>query len=330
MPGYTRRKQGRGFVYLDRTGRPIDDERRERIRALMIPPAWTDVWICTDERGHLQATGTDAAGRRQYLYHPDWRIQRDRGKFQRIERFAEALPDVRSAVAEDLGRTGFPRERVLACGVRLLDRGLFRVGTEDYADDGSFGLATLRKDHVTVHRDHASFDFVGKAGKRHRIDLHDSDVLPVLRGLRRRRDPGNEDLLAWKDSAGWHDVRSADVNAYLKDAIGEDDFSAKDFRTWHATVLAAVLLAERGPVRSQRAAKRAIADASRGVAAQLGNTPAVARRSYIDPRVIQRYEDGETIDVRSVRSLDEPGPEIEEAVLNLLRAHDESGHRAAA
>jgi DNA topoisomerase-1 len=329
MPGYTRRKQGRGFVYLDRNRRPIDGERREWIRALMIPPAWTDVWICSDERGHLQATGTDAAGRRQYLYHPEWRTQRDRGKFRRIERFAGALPELRATVTDDLRRSGYPRERILACGVRLLDRGLFRVGTEDYAADGAFGLATIRKDHVTVHQEHASFDFVGKAGKRQRVDVHDQELLPILKGLRRRRD-ASDDLLAWKDRAGWHDVRSADINAYLKEGIGEDDFSAKDFRTWHATVLAAVLLAERGPARSERAAERAIAEASRGVAAQLGNTPAVARRSYIDPRVIQRYQDAETIDVRRVRSLDDPGPEIEVAVLDLLRSHGESGHREAA
>jgi DNA topoisomerase IB len=314
---------------MDQRGRRIRDERLERIRALAIPPAWTDVWICADEHGHLQATGTDDAGRRQYLYHADWRRQRDRLKFERIEGFAEGLPALREGVAADLSRRGYPRDRVLACAVRLLDLGLFRVGMEDYAEDGAFGLATLMKEHVTVPRDHAEFDFVGKSAKRQTIRVRDDDVLPILRALQRRRDGEYPELLAWKDGDGWHDVRAAEVNQYLKDAIGSD-YSAKDFRTWHATVLAAVALAEEGTTAGQRAAERAIAASVRAVATQLGNTPAVARRSYIDPRVIERFLDNEVIDVTKIASDEDPSPELEAAVLDLLRSHGESQGRLAA
>ncbi len=253
-PGMTRRRQGRGFVYTDPQGRRVGDpEVLARIRGLAIPPAWTDVWICLDPAGHLQAAGTDAAGRRQYLYHPEWRRRRDRGKFMRIETFAGRLPALRERVAADLGGRGLHRERVLACSIRMLDRGLFRVGSEDYtAKNGSFGLATLRKDHVTVGRERASFDFVAKAGVRQVRHVADPEILPVLRALKRRTDGGDE-LLAWRDGDRWVDVRSNDVNAYLKEVAGEE-FSAKDFRTWHGTVLAAVALAGRELPRSATAA----------------------------------------------------------------------------
>jgi len=325
-PGFSRRRHGRGFVYLDERGGPIRDERLERLRALAIPPAWTDVWICADDRGHLQATGTDDAGRRQYLYHAEWRRQRDREKFERIESFAEALPSLRARIDADLRRRGYPRARVLACAVRLLDRGLFRVGGEDYADNGSYGLATLRREHVVVRRDRAEFDYVGKGGKRHIREVRDPDVLRVLRTLRRRREA--VDLLAWRDAEGWHDVRASDINAYIKDTAG-GDFSAKDFRTWHATVLAATSLAEHGNATSERAANRAIREAANMVAEHLGNTAAVARSSYIDPRIADRYLDGEVIDVRSV-PVAEPGPAVEAAVLDLLRSHGDSRLSVAA
>ncbi|TMK36952.1 MAG: DNA topoisomerase IB [Actinobacteria bacterium] len=325
-PGFSRRRHGRGFVYLDQRGAPIRDERLERLRALAIPPAWTEVWICSDDRGHLQATGTDDAGRRQYLYHPEWRHQRDREKFERIETFAEALPSLRARLDVDLRRRGYPRERVLACAVRLLDRGLFRVGGEDYADNGSYGLATLRREHVVVRGDRAEFDYVGKGGKRHVREIRDPDVLRVLRTLRRRNEA--EELLAWKDGTGWHDVRASDINAYLKDTAG-GDFSAKDFRTWHATVLAATFLAERGIAPSGRASKRTIREAANAVSEHLGNTAAVARSSYIDPRVVDRYLDGEVIDVRHVPDA-EPGPAVEAVVLDLLRSHGDSRSSVAA
>ncbi len=317
--GYTRRRRGRGFEYLDRDGATIRDGRLERIRSLAIPPAWEDVWICADERGHLQATGTDAAGRRQYLYHPDWRGQRDQAKFQRIEGFAEALPILRDHVAHDIGRRGYPRERILACSVRLLDRGLFRVGTEDYVSNGSFGLATLRREHVVVRRSTVAFDYVGKGGKRHVLEVADPQVVRILRALRRRRAAPSDDLLVWDDGGEWRTIRAADINAYLKVASGED-FSAKDFRTWHATVLAACVLARGGVAGSTRAAKRAIRDAAQEVADHLGNTPAVARRSYIDPRVIARYLEHDVIDLDGTTP-DEPQADIERAVLDLLRQH---------
>jgi DNA topoisomerase I len=318
-PGYTRRRRGRGFEYLDQDGRTIRDGRLERIRSLAIPPAWEDVWICADERGHLQATGTDAAGRRQYLYHPDWRTQRDRAKFRRIEGFAEALPTLRDHVARDIGRRGYPRERILACSVRLLDRGLFRVGTEDYVSNGSFGLATLRREHVVVRRTSVAFDFVGKGGKRHVLEVADPQVVRILRALRRRRAAPSDELLVWDDDSEWRTIRAAEINAYLKEASGED-FSAKDFRTWHGTVLAACDLARCGVAGSTRAAKRAIRDAAHEVAEHLGNTPAVARRSYIDPRVFARYLQGDVVDLDGATP-DEPQAAIEGAVLNLLRHH---------
>jgi DNA topoisomerase IB len=327
-PGFSRRRHGRGFIYVDERGDPIRDERLERLRALAIPPAWTDVWICSHERGHLQATGTDQAGRRQYLYHPDWRRQRDREKFERIESFAEALGPLRARIDADLRRRGYPRERVLACAVRLLDRGLFRVGGEDYADtNGSYGLATLRREHVVVRRDGAAaFDFVGKGGKRQVREIRDPDAARVLRALQRRR--GADELLAWKGADGWHDVRAADINAYIKDTAG-GDFSAKDFRTWHATVLAATFLAERGAATSGRAATRTIRAAADAVSEHLGNTAAVTRCSYIDPRVIDRYMDGEMVDLRAI-PVAEPGPALEAAVLDLLRSHGDSRLSAAA
>jgi DNA topoisomerase I len=317
-PGYRRRRRGKGFLYLDQHGRPIRDAHRlERIRTLAIPPAWRDVWICAEEHGHLQATGTDDAGRRQYLYHPDWRRQRDRAKFERIEDFAASLPTLRRQVAHDLRSRGFRRERILACAVRLLDRGSFRVGTDVRAST-SFGLATLRREHVIVGRRTVTFDFVGKASKRHVVEVTDPDVVRGLRTLRRRRPPPDQ-LLVWDDAGTWHTVRATDINTYIKDASG-DDFSAKDFRTWHGTVLAATFLARQGTEASRSAARRAIRAAAQDVSEHLGNTPAVARSSYIDPRVIARYLEGEVIDLDGI-SLDGPEAPIEERVLALLRRH---------
>ena len=325
-PGITRRRRGRGFAYIDARGDPIADaELLARIRGLAIPPAWRDVWICPDERGHIQAIGIDDAGRRQYLYHPDWRRRRDRDKFARMERFAEQLPAFRERTSRDLRRRGMPRERALACAARLLDRGLFRIGSESYAErNGSFGLATLRKDQTVVRRDAVAFDFVGKAGKRHVGEVRDQAVVPVLRALRRRRN-GGEELLAYREGDAWRDVRSADINAYLKDTLG-DGFSAKDFRTWHATVLAATVLSERGSSPSHTAAKRTVSQAVRDVAEQLGNTPAVCRASYIDPRVIDAYLEGSTIDLPSgAGTEDEIRAQLEAEVLALV-----SGDRRAA
>jgi DNA topoisomerase I len=306
-----------------------DPDVLARIRNLAVPPAWEDVWICADPAGHLQAAGTDAAGRRQYLYHPEWRRRRDRGKFERIESFAERLPPLRRRVRADLTGTDLSRERVLACGVRMLDRGLFRVGSEDYATrNGSFGLATLRREHVRIGSDSAEFDFVAKAGVRQVREVADPQILPVLRALQRRRGGGQE-LLAWREGSRWHDVRSTDINAYLKEIAGQD-FSAKDFRTWHATVLAAVALARREPPTSATEARREVSAAIKEVATQLSNTPAVCRSSYIDPRVIDRFSEGTTIALPRRASMEPLQPAVEARVLDLLRGGESAKTATAA
>jgi DNA topoisomerase I len=306
-----------------------DPEVLAWIRSLAVPPAWTDVWICADPSGHLQAAGTDAADRRQYLYHPEWRRRRDRGKFERIETFAAQLPALRRRVTADLAGADLSRERVLACSVRMLDRGLFRVGTEDYAaKNGSFGLATLRKEHVRIGRDSAAFDFVAKAGIRQLRDVADPKILPVLRALQRRRGGGDE-LLAWREGSEWRDVRSTDINTYLKEIAGQD-FSAKDFRTWHATVLTAVALAGREAPTSATGARRAVTAAIKEVAAQLGNTPAVCRASYIDPRVIDRFSEGTVIALPRRASMEPLQPAVEARVRGLLRGDRPTTTAAAA
>lgn len=295
-PGFRRRRAGRGVTYLDTDGERITDPAVvERIRALAIPPAWTDVWICPDERGHIQATGLDDRGRRQYRYHHEWRAARDRDKHDRVLDLARALPRLRQKLRRDLAGEGTGRDRVLACAVRLLELGLFRVGGETYADDnGSYGLATVRKGHVRAHGDELRFDYPAKGGQRRVVTIGDPDVADVVRALKRRRRGGPE-LLAHKDERGrWVDVRSSDINAYLQEALGEG-FSAKDFRTWIATVLAAVGLAAEDGAETDRQRQQAVRRVVRDVARQLGNTPAVARSAYVDPRVIERYEDGHTV-----------------------------------
>ncbi len=331
-PGIARRRRGRGFEYLDQDGRRVaEEEVIARIRELAIPPAWKDVWICPHPTGHIQATGIDAAGRKQYIYHHKWRERRDQEKFDQMVDFARALPGMREAVAADLQREGMPRERVLACAVRLLDRGFVRVGGEEYAaENESYGLATIHKAHVSVTGDHIQLDYRSKSGRRHARSLVDADAAAVVERLKRRRGGGTE-LLAYKRGGRWQDVKSADINDYVKDVTG-GDFTAKDFRTWNATVLAAVALAVSGPVATSRTArKRAITRAVKEVAHYLGNTPAVCRASYIDPRVFDRYDGGLTIGgaLPELPGADGAGGEpsiqgaIEEAVIDLL-AHEES------
>ncbi len=322
--GLVRRRRGRGFQYLDEEGAGVDSETVERIRALAIPPAWADVWICPDPNGHLQAVGTDAAGRRQYLYHPDWRRRRDREKFDEMVRFARCLPALREAAACDLQRRGLVRQRVLACAVRLLDRGFFRIGSEGYAENnGTYGLATMRWRHVTLAPGgEVRFDYRSKGGKRRVQSVVDSDVSEVVRALRRRR--GGSELLAYKEGRRWVDVTSDDINEYIKE-VTRDAFSAKDFRTWNATVLAAVALAvSGGALGSKTGRARAVSRAVHEVAHYLGNTPAVCRASYIDPRVFDCFRDGLTIggaleDLGAARH-GEPATQgaVEEAVLDLL------------
>jgi len=323
-PGLARRRRGRGFEYLDETGSRVDEETSARIRALAIPPAWEDVWICPVPNGHVQAVGTDAAGRRQYLYHPEWRRRRDREKFDEMVRFARALPALREAAARDLRRRGLVRERVLACAVRLLDRGFFRIGTEGYAaENGTYGLATMKRRHVTLLRGGAvRFDYRSKGGRRRVQSIVDRDIFRVVEALVRRR--SGEELLAYRSGRLWVDVTSDEINAYIKE-ITEDGFSAKDFRTWNATVLAAVALAVSGEAHGSKTARtRAISRAVGEVAHYLGNTPAVCRASYIDPRVFDRFQDGLTIG-GALAELGEGAPgepatqgAVEEAVLDLL------------
>jgi DNA topoisomerase I len=336
-PGIARRRRGRGFEYRDPGGDRIDDpEVLERIAELAIPPAWREVWICMDPRGHLQATGVDAAGRKQYLYHERWRAHRDRAKFDSMIAFGEALPRLRRGVARDLrvSTGGGPappldarlsRERVLACAVRLLDLGFFRIGSEDYAErNESFGLTTMLREHVTIEGDWLVFDFPAKSGQRRFQAITDGDALEMVADLKRRR--GGTQLLAYRAQGAWSELHAEDVNAYIKRRSG-GAFTAKDFRTWNATVLAAVVLADAAERASTRAAReREVAKAVKTVSAYLGNTPAVARASYVDPRVIDRYHAGATI-APTLRALPSGKPDmaqmrirvrVEAAVLELL------------
>lgn len=296
-PGWTRRRAGRGFVYLDEAGHRVDDpQERARIASLAIPPAWRDVWICPWPHGHVQATGVDAAGRRQYLYHPQWRRRRDRLKHDHVLEMARRLPGARRAVRRDVRLPGMPRAKALALAFLLLDLAYLRVGGEGYAAaNGSYGLATLRREHVRVHADGTvHLTFPAKSGQVRDTLVDDAEVAAAVRTLVRRHDD-NPELLAWKDGAGWHDVTSADVGAYVHDRLGAAA-TPKDFRTWHATVLAARALAEAGPPpASDRARRRAVTQAVREVATELGNTPAVCRASYIDPRVVDLWERGEHV-----------------------------------
>ncbi len=288
-------RHGRGFRYVGPDGEPPSPDDLARVKALVIPPAWTDVWICAEPDGHLQALGTDDAGRRQYLYHPEWRLQRDREKFDRVLRFGAELGTIRERAEKDLAGRGFTRARVLAAAVRLIDLGFFRIGGEEYAEEnGTYGLATVLREHVSCGRGVVTFEYLAKGAKERHQAVTEESVCRVVSGLRRRTRDG-EQLLGYSVGRVWHEVRSADINEYLREISG-GDFTAKDFRTWHATVLAAVGLAVSADAgTSESARKRAVARVVAEVAAYLGNTPAVARASYIDPRVIDLYERGTTI-----------------------------------
>jgi DNA topoisomerase IB len=327
----TRRRRGKGFEYLDASGSRIKDMATlQRIKDLGIPPAWTDVWICSHPNGHLQAVGTDAAGRKQYLYHEAWRTRRDQEKFDKMIVFASALPKVRHMTDQDLDQEGMPRERVLACAVRLLDRGFFRIGGETYAESNeTYGLATMKKEHVRFDGPEVVFEYIAKSGKERLQSVVDPAVHEVVAALKRRRGGGDE-LLAYREGKRWVDVKSMDINTYLK-AIAGGDYSAKDFRTWHATVLAAQALAvSSNALTSKTARKRAVTRAIQEVSHYLGNTPAVCRKSYVDPRVIDRFESGWTIgpviDQLGEDAFDEPSwrTTIENAVLDLIEEPRES------
>jgi DNA topoisomerase I len=317
-PGYGRRRSGKGFTYLDTDGtRLTGPDEVARAKALVIPPAWTEVWINTDARGHIQATGTDAAGRKQYIYHPVWRTSRDEVKFDHALEVAERLPEMRERLNADLAGRGLNRGRVLAAIVRLLDMGKFRVGGAQYADrdeDPSYGLSTLRPDHCRTQGGCMLLEFTGKSGVEHAAPVGDGEVCAVLRELKRRR-RGEKRLFAhWDPHARrWREIDADDINAYLREISGEQ-MTAKDFRTWHGTVKAAAELAAAGPQPTENKRKKAVAHAIREVAGMLGNTPAVARSSYVDPRVVDLFEDGKVADVKP----DTPRETAEREVLDLL------------
>jgi len=323
-PGWTRRRAGKGFVYLDEFGNRLAAEHIQRCKLLVIPPAWEHVWICPAPNGHLQAVGIDDAGRRQYLYHEQWRLQRDRLKYDTVLQIAARLPSARRDVAKDLQLEGMPYERALGTAFRLLDLGFFRIGGEAYAEsNNSYGLATIKKEHVSIDNGSVIFNYVAKSGQERYIALADDLVLQAVRELLARRGGGPE-LLAYKDRRQWHDVNSADINNYIKTHVGEE-MSSKDFRTWHGTVIAAVVLAEANEsAKTITARKRAVSSAMKEVAGYLGNTPAVARTSYVDPRVIDLFNDGVTISPSLAATDDDLSDgtthgKIERAVLNLLQ-----------
>jgi DNA topoisomerase I len=291
VPGIRRRRAGRGFSYVGPDGRPVRDrETLERIRRLAIPPAYRDVWICPDPRGHLQATGRDARGRKQYRYHPAWREARDETKFGRMLAFAEALPGIRARVDADLSRQGLPREKVLAAVVSLLERTCIRVGNDEYArSNRSFGLTTLRDRHVEISGSSLRFEFRGKSGKLHSVDLDDRRLARIVQHC--QSIPG-EELFQYLDEHGDRQtLDSGDVNAYLREISGED-FTAKDFRTWAGTMLAAAALTELGPGDSAKLRRANILSAIDQVAGQLNNTRAVCRKYYVHPAILDSYEDG--------------------------------------
>ncbi len=288
-------RAGKGFTFKDASGAKVTDpELLDRIAHLAIPPAWTDVWIAPYANGHIQATGTDAAGRTQYLYHPQWRLQKDGLKFDRALALAESLPAARRRVTLDLRSSDPTRERALAAAFRLLDTGSLRVGSERYAEQhGSHGLSTLLCSHVRIDRETITLEFPGKSGQEWESTLVDAELAGVLRGLKRRGPAAR--LIAWKDERGWHPVDAEDINDYVRERAG-GEFTAKDFRTLHGTVTAAIALAKAGPRPSPTARKRVVAQVMRDVAEVLGNTPAVARSSYVDPRIVDHYDHGRTID----------------------------------
>ncbi len=348
-------RRGRGFSYRDDDGHPVDAETRERIRGLVIPPAWQDVWICPYPHGHIQAVGTDDAGRRQYLYHPAWRETRDRAKHERVRQLVPRLPEFRRAVNRDLRRAGLTRDRVIAVALRMLDLGLFRTGGEEYEQEhGTHGVTTLHREHVSVRDDAIHFLFPAKSGVERQAEVVDPPLAEAIRALKKSSAPG-ERLLQYRDSTGWHEVTGVEVNEAFKTLTGAD-FTVKDLRTWAATVTAAAALAElssrqeggatspgrrvgRDNTPGQEPSKTAAAKTEREViklvSQQLGNTPAVARRSYVDPVVLDQHTSGSTLatsgrlfgrlsKVDHVRILDgEPlspkGREtVERAVLRLL------------
>jgi len=318
MPGWARVRHGRGFRYLDESGSALETVDIDRCKKLVIPPAWTDVWICPIENGHLQAVGTDDAGRRQYLYHPDWRTRRDAEKFVHMEQFARSLIRHRLTARRDLGGE-LDLTTVSAAAFSLLDLGMFRIGSDRYTEENeSYGLTTLEKEHVTRNGRGLTFSYTAKSGQEVEVTVRDDRVGALLDRLLRRRSGGDR-LLAYKGGRRWRNLDANDVNEYVKDVLG-DDFSAKDFRTWRGTVIAAHALAK-SDASSKTARKRSVAEAMREVGDHLGNTATVARGSYVDPRVVDLFNDGITVAAGN-RSIAPGAPvsrTLERQVLRLLK-----------
>lgn len=317
MAGWTRVRHGRGFRYLDQDGAALQEIDVERCKALVIPPAWKQVWICPVENGHLQAVGTDDAGRRQYLYHPAWRERRDAEKFQHMEGFAAALLKRRRRAREEV--TGEPTLRsTAALAFCLLDLGIFRVGSDRYADEnGSYGLTTIERSHVRRSGDTLVFEYVAKSGQDLEVTLRDERLVSALEPLRRRR-TGGDVLLAHREDGDWAPLGAGAVNAYVKELLGEE-YSAKDFRTWRGTVVAASALSS-SDASTKTARKKSVAAAMREVSEHLGNTPAVARSSYVDPRVVDLFQDGVVVagGHRAVAPGEPVSRSLEQHVLELL------------
>jgi DNA topoisomerase-1 len=310
-PGLTRRRRGRGWQYVDGTGAPAAPDACERAAGLVIPPAWREVWICPYANGHIQAVGVDDAGRRQYIYHEQWRRERDEEKYERVVDLVERLPEFRTAVHKDLLGRGLTCARVHAGALRMLDRGVFRTGGEEYSDD-SRGVATLLKDDVRIVRGELRFCYTAKGGLERRLRMKDLELAKLIRSLRQARSD-TERLLVYYQGRAWREVHADTVNARFKELTG-DEFTAKDLRTWNATVVAAVSFAQAERPRSKAARKRAEVAAFDMVAEQLGNTRSVAKRSYVDPRVVSAFAEGRTINLAKVDGRED----IERAVLRLL------------
>jgi DNA topoisomerase-1 len=317
-------RRGRGFSYYGPDREVLTDEAMlQRINDLVIPPAWKNVWICPYPNGHIQAVGSDAAGRRQYIYHQQWQDERSEEKFDRVLQMSSALPEWRRRIASDLTGRGLDRDRVLALALHLLDLGYFRAGSEEYAEENnSFGIATLLCEHVKMHREAVEFDYPAKSGVRRTLLVDDPEVARAVRALLRRPER-NDRLLVCRNSSGWTDIHAEDLNARFKEMIGKD-YTVKDLRTWHGTVLAAEAFVDADPPVNKSVIKRVEAAVMREVADALGNTPAVARSSYVDPRVVQGYEDGLTIAAgvqraARVRDADERQAVLERSTARLIR-----------
>jgi DNA topoisomerase I len=314
-PGMHRVRRGRGFSYQNPDGTPVTDkETQQRIQELVIPPAWKKVWICPHPNGHIQVVGTDAAGRRQYLYHQKWQEERNEEKFDRVLEMSTALPEMRRRIAADLHRRDLERDRVLALALHLLDLGYFRAGSEQYAEENnSYGIATLLCEHVALQKQAVEFDYPAKSGVRRTLLIDDPEVVRSVRALLRRGDR-SERLLVCRNGSGWSDLHAEDLNARFKELVG-DEYTVKDLRTWHGTVLAAAAFVDADPPVNKTVTKRVESAVMKEVAEELGNTPAVARSSYVDPRVVEGYEAGLTIAAGVRRAARIKKPDQRQAIL---------------